>query len=305
MYKDEFSDYGTDILKLIEEEERKDEEAARQERIWKEKEYRMYASSSCNYKFGISGPNAYVEETQKRLALIFSRYFRAANSRLSSYDVALQFFKTYKTSWIRWNNLPTELHLKDVWMETPFYLKHMPNNCVDFAKLAKKVIPVIMRVDPKKFSDYVDKVEKMYKEQNMYEFDIEKFQKTPYNDYIDEKQKLCQEHDDVYEDFDSEYGNNNWKTVRELEKINAQVKLLDGKMSIRNNLIKFRDMKKRLRKDFTLEEYKEYQKERKSKKFVNPLDEKGNPIDDKYAQQIPVETYHLPNNPSNDDGFSK
>lgn len=272
--------------KKQEEEEQKRLKYERDERIWKEKEYRMYASSSAEYKFGISGPNAYVEETQDRLALILSRYFRATNPALSSYEVALHFFKNYKTSWIRWNKMPTQIHLKDVWMETPFNLKSMPTNSVDFAKLAKKVIPLIFRVDERKFAMYVNKVEEIYRSNKMSEYQIEMFQKTPHSDLIKKRDDLGQEHETIYQDYDQDYGYNDWATVAKLQKINDEITKIEGRIEINKHLYRIKDMVKyKLRKDFTKEEYYAYQKERRSKKFINPLDSYGRPIDENMVDE--------------------
>ena len=283
---DEPEMYQPDIFllekELKEEEERVSAEIRRAkqeryERIWREREYRLSAGSTHDFKFKIVKNWTYKGEADERLADVFSRYFKSPRQDVSSYDFFLKFFQNYTTSVVRWNRMPTEIHLRDVWMETPFSLKNMPYDSKGYANLAMKIFPLIIKAEKSYLASYIRFVEQTYSKAGMSESSITALQKSSYNELLAKEKQERAEYDKEAENLDTEYGYNSQATVNILNRCEKEIKKYEDMRKVMRGMLSARDISRRA--DLTESEYKEYQKARKRKSFVNPLDKDGNIIE--------------------------
>lgn len=243
----------------MEEENKRLKEIQRKNK-WLEKEYELFASSTNPQKFTKDHAGYYKEESEERLSQIFSRYFGTKDENISSYDVFSQFFKDFKTSLVRWSKMPSEIRIKNVYMENPYRLKNMPSSSQEFKNLAKEVISLLVQMDESEIENYLTNIENKYEQANLTEFQKSELSKKTLSSLKDDHKKFSEQYNLAVEDFD-ERGYNSKHVIEAIDKSHQNLKHNSQLIEIKESLIPFEDL--RFREDFSPEDYKSFQASKK------------------------------------------
>lgn len=244
------------------------EMAHRQE--WLEREYKFFAGSTNSSKFVQVKAGYYKEESEERLVEIFSRYFSTNDDEKRPCDVFTEFFTDRKMSLLRWNNMPSQIHLRNVYFDNPYRLKSMPFDRDSYKEMAKKVIGLLVEWDQEEVNNYVDFIERQYEKANLLRDGITMLSRIPTKQLLSDHQVLRAKIERLGEEYDGNEGHNSWSLINKIEKAEKEFDRSETIINVRKSLVPFEELS--FRKDFTEEEYKSYQQSRKKKTPTKPVE---------------------------------